>query len=155
MDIKISWIARGRGHGFTVDGDGTTTFETNERGERENVVFTPHPPATPREIAADELVRLDRHCRVYWGTHGCDLERGHRGTHRCLHDDWSSQTDEDEAPYEDSTGYGWMTWYYGEDAPRIQMKVWIWRHLHPEWLRTWRAKRRWAKIEDAPGESGE
>lgn len=22
-------------------------------------------------------------CRVYWGSHGCKLERGHRGPHRC------------------------------------------------------------------------
>jgi hypothetical protein len=22
-------------------------------------------------------------CRVYWGSHGCDKPRGHRGHHRC------------------------------------------------------------------------
>ena len=22
-------------------------------------------------------------CRVYWGTHGCDKRRGHRGSHYC------------------------------------------------------------------------
>jgi hypothetical protein len=25
----------------------------------------------------DYLAGQDRHCRVYWGSHGCDLPRGH------------------------------------------------------------------------------
>lgn len=26
---------------------------------------------------------MREHCAVYWGTHGCDLPRGHKGPHQC------------------------------------------------------------------------
>lgn len=26
---------------------------------------------------------VERRCRVYWGSHGCQLDRGHEGPHRC------------------------------------------------------------------------
>jgi hypothetical protein len=45
----------------------------------------------------------DRECRVYWGTHGCDLQRGHSCEHVC---------DCGAYPY-----YGPDTNFYGEDAP--------------------------------------
>ena len=52
-------------------------------------------------------------CRVYWGTHGCDLERGHDGPHLC---DCA-----DIPPEEGGVGkppyYGPDTKFYGEDAP--------------------------------------
>lgn len=53
-------------------------------------------------------------CRVYWGTHGCELPRGHDGTCVC---DCAFEPDEPgvenvgAAPY-----YGPDTWFYGEDA---------------------------------------
>ena len=71
-------------------------------------------------IGADDLavrgdpgtrLRLERGrmsvCRVYWGSHGCDIPRGHRSRHRC---DCSS------------TGYGWPTRFYGEDL-RLRDRV--------------------------------
>lgn len=66
-------------------------------------------------------------CRVYWGSHGCSLARGHDGSHACSccdcpeghHDGIQAPTlvdDEDvvcvaRAPY-----YGAETRFYGEDA---------------------------------------
>lgn len=26
----------------------------------------------------------NEYCRVYWGTHGCELPRGHEGHHKCI-----------------------------------------------------------------------
>jgi hypothetical protein len=56
---------------------------------------------------------VESECRVYWGSHGCDLERGHTGEHVCL-----LCYDPDDAggyvgapPY-----YGPDTQFYGEDA---------------------------------------
>jgi hypothetical protein len=67
-------------------------------------------------------------CRVYWGSHGCDLERGHSGAHECdccdcpagRHNgvDAPELVDDQgvfcvaKAPY-----YGNRTVFYGEDAP--------------------------------------
>ena len=42
-------------------------------------------------------------CRVYWGSHGCDLPRGHDGEHVC-------DIVDDECP--SSEGYE----LYGQDA---------------------------------------
>lgn len=63
--------------------------------------------------------RLD--CRVYWGSHGCDLERGHSVQHTCgCCACVGSHTDAPDAegavcvagpPY-----YGPETSFYGEDA---------------------------------------
>lgn len=66
-------------------------------------------------------------CRVYWGSHGCNLERGHEGTHVCAccdcpedHHDGITAPElvDDEgvvcvaqAPY-----YGPGTVFYGEDV---------------------------------------
>jgi hypothetical protein len=66
-------------------------------------------------------------CRVYWGSHGCDLKRGHAGGHECgccdcpsgHHDGITAPTLVGEtnvvcvarAPY-----YGEGTFFYGEDA---------------------------------------
>ncbi len=62
-------------------------------------------------------------CRVYWGSHGCDLERGHEGDCECLccdcppgHHPWIDWPSEHvlcvaKAPY-----YGAETRFYGEDV---------------------------------------
>jgi hypothetical protein len=59
-------------------------------------------------------------CRVYWGSHGCKLPRGHEGPHVCDccdcddherdhdHGDWICVA---APPY-----YGADTRFYGEDA---------------------------------------
>ena len=68
------------------------------------------------------------YCRVYWGSHGCDLERGHDGPHECAccdcpegrHNGTDAPTLIDaenvycvaKPPY-----YGPGTNFYGEDAP--------------------------------------
>lgn len=63
-------------------------------------------------------------CDVYWGSHGCDLERGHGGPHRC-----SCADDPDIDPvtkeYRSEPGvfnvgappyYGPETRFYGDDV---------------------------------------
>lgn len=45
--------------------------------------------------------RAETPCRVYWGSHGCCLERGHDGEHRCVCE---------------SCGYGPEARFFGEDA---------------------------------------
>lgn len=60
-------------------------------------------------------------CRVYWGSHGCYLLRGHSGPHECdccrCPDHDASNVDEDgvrcvaKPPY-----YRSGTTFYGEDA---------------------------------------
>ncbi len=60
-------------------------------------------------------------CRVYWGSHGCDLDRGHSGSHECGCCDC-----EDHAACHVGAGgiacvakppyYGAGTKFYGEDA---------------------------------------
>ena len=77
------------------------------------------------------------YCRIYWGSHGCDLERGHEGNHRCgCADDPQFQGPGNVGGY---PYYGrWMTWFYGEDAPRIQFRHWLWSLAHPEWVNSLR-----------------
>jgi hypothetical protein len=53
-------------------------------------------------------------CRVYWGSHGCHLERGHDGHCRCECADLPPEPDVINVgtyPY-----YGDETLFYGEDA---------------------------------------
>lgn len=56
-------------------------------------------------------------CRVYWGTHGCRLERGHDGPHVCVCVD---DKDACDTPTTMNVGgppyYGPDTHFYGEDA---------------------------------------
>lgn len=58
-------------------------------------------------------------CRVYWGSHGCCLKRGHEGPHIC------DCAVEDPEPRDNADGtvnvgappyYGPETRFYGEDA---------------------------------------
>jgi len=74
-------------------------------------------------------------CRVYWGSHGCDLVRGHDGP-CCCECGWEWDLGFDEkyvrcgyAPREDSEGvlnvgarpyYGWPTGFFGEDRTTQQ-----------------------------------
>lgn len=61
------------------------------------------------------------YCRVYWGSHGCDLERGHTGPHDCgccVCPDHATSNLNDagvmcvaKVPY-----YGPETNFYGEDV---------------------------------------
>lgn len=83
--------------------DATESFSTNSF------------EATPRGLTAVTP------CRVYWGSHGCDLERGHVAPHDCMCCECPLDTKNhlkeqgcvSTAPY-----YGWRTLFYGEDAPR-------------------------------------
>jgi hypothetical protein len=61
-------------------------------------------------------------CRVYWGSHGCHLPRGHEGPHLC---DCANKPDVDPVTREYPDGtlnvgappyYGPDTRFYGEDA---------------------------------------
>jgi hypothetical protein len=50
-------------------------------------------------------------CRVYWGSHGCDLERGHKDDCECGNHPGSDPCCVGKAPY-----YGPQTRFYGEDV---------------------------------------
>jgi hypothetical protein len=64
---------------------------------------------------------VDEGCRVYWGSHGCRLQRGHAGHHEC-----ECARDQDgnlEPKFVDGAhnvgAYPWYgpdTNFYGEDA---------------------------------------
>ena len=62
---------------------------------------------------------IGKWCRVYWGSHGCQLPRGHDGPCECgccecdPHDEDSHEREGCVAkwPY-----YGPETWFYGEDV---------------------------------------
>lgn len=67
---------------------------------------------------------MAEHCRVYWGSHGCELERGHDGPHLCSCAD-DPGVDPETGEYVDDPGclnvgappyYGTKTIFYGEDA---------------------------------------
>lgn len=67
------------------------------------------------------LAAQDRDCRVFWGSHGCGLERGHNGPHWCdCCECPDHETDHDEEgcvagpPY-----YGPKMRFYGEDAESV------------------------------------
>jgi hypothetical protein len=55
-----------------------------------------------------------QNCRVYWGSHGCRLERGHDGPHIC------DCADDEPSPGVVNVGappyYGPDTRFYGEDV---------------------------------------
>lgn len=57
-------------------------------------------------------------CRVYWGSHGCQLERGHEGP--CVCDDSCKPTEAELAQGIGDAGrppyYGDDTRFYGEDV---------------------------------------
>jgi hypothetical protein len=60
-------------------------------------------------------------CRVYWGSHGCDLERGHPGgrdAHDCGCCECENHPDPDSGCVGKFPYYGPDTNFYGEDAPQ-------------------------------------
>lgn len=63
------------------------------------------------------------YCAVYWGSHGCELERGHDGKCECdccecfNHPDWDSGC-VGKYPY-----YGPSTNFYGDDATEERIKI--------------------------------
>jgi hypothetical protein len=76
------------------------------------LIFTPPVVWTPIESPP-----ADDFCRVYWGSHGCERERGHRGPHRC----------EPDCP---PRGYGRWWRVFGEDIWWF-LRVWQWLVTHP------------------------
>lgn len=90
-----------------------------------NATWTPSDWIRPKRRVAD--------CRVYWGSHGCDLERGHRGHHECDccecpdHIGNLGMTEDEDGEYlcvATWPYYGDITAWYGEDAtPREVRKL--------------------------------
>jgi hypothetical protein len=78
------------------------------------------------DVAGGAVKPRNSLCRVFWGTHGCDLQRGHTGPHLCS---CAWDEDGDPLPYEneDEDGpwvnvgappyYGPNTRFFGDDAP--------------------------------------
>ena len=91
----------------------------------------PEWPAVPAGVAWREMpgsavsitwyakfgaVSLKKACRVYWGSHGCDLTRGHRGDCDCGCCECESHPDPDSGCVGKAPYYGPDTWFYGEDV---------------------------------------
>ena len=55
-------------------------------------------------------------CRVYWGSHGCDFERGHVGDCDCGCCECEDHPDPDSGCVGKAPYYGPDTRFYGEDA---------------------------------------
>jgi hypothetical protein len=55
-------------------------------------------------------------CRVYWGSHGCDLARGHEGPCDCGCCECESHPDPDSGCVGKFPYYGPDTNFYGEDV---------------------------------------
>ena len=72
-------------------------------------------------------------CRVYWGSHGCKLQRGHSGPHVCTcYDEAGSAFDPATREYFGEPGvfnvgappyYGPKTAFYGEDAEYESLRL--------------------------------
>jgi hypothetical protein len=116
------------GHQITVAGTGTEPSTTWTD------ISAPDPTATIQFAEAWPAVTIEvpfppprppgfKPCRVYWGSHGCHLERGHLEPCRCNCCDCTNHPDPDPdnpgsapscvagPPY-----YGPCTRFYGEDA---------------------------------------
>jgi hypothetical protein len=72
----------------------------------------------PVTLTFSHWVKHENPCRVYWGSHGCDLERGHEGDCDCGCCECENHPDAGggvlcvaKAPY-----YGPETRFYGEDV---------------------------------------
>lgn len=61
-------------------------------------------------------VKRDEPCRVYWGSHGCDLPRGHDGTCICDCCECPDHPNSDPSCVGAAPYYGPYTWFYGEDV---------------------------------------
>lgn len=73
------------------------------------------------------------YCRVYWGSHGCDLERGHVerdgtphdcGCCECHHHPYPEWPDENVLCVAKEPYYGPGTNFYGEDATPESVGRW-------------------------------
>lgn len=69
----------------------------------------------PRWMRLWRWVTRYRSCRVYWGSHGCERRRGHRGHHFCCCD-CERHPDLDSGCVGTYPFYGSDTSFYGEDA---------------------------------------
>ena len=76
----------------------------------------------PRSSRGEGILEVIMKCRVYWGSHGCQRERGHEGTHECSccycpENEHTHEPDKynvvcvAKEPY-----YGPTTVFYGEDS---------------------------------------
>ncbi len=104
-------------HGGTITGVSCEDFESAWPWRR------PHTHGASSDGERQRATELDtarsdaNDCRVYWGSHGCELQRGHSGSHFCCcecvnHPDTGCVG---TTPY-----YGDITHFYGEDARRSQ-----------------------------------
>jgi hypothetical protein len=107
---SIRWIP-GPSFGIAWEPDGIRRWDNGVES------FTPYPPPTETEIAQYELIRQHGHCRVFWGSHDCHLERGHQGPHRC----------DDDCP---PAGYGKWWRVFGEDI-WWPLRAWEWIARYP------------------------
>lgn len=55
-------------------------------------------------------------CDVYWGSHGCSLERGHDGDHWCYCCDCENHPDHDSGCVAGPPYYGPDTNFFGDDV---------------------------------------
>lgn len=114
-------FAIGSSYSFAMHLDGSSTETVGQRqadGTWDETV-TQHPP---RELRPGEATADEPSCRVYWGSHGCCLVRGHAGPHMC---ECAWGDDNELLPHAsvDDNGnvgchpyYGDDTEFFGEDA---------------------------------------
>ena len=85
-------------------------------------------------------VKPDDECECYWGSHGCSLPRYHGGSHQCQCCECDVHPEPGcvgAAPY-----YGWLTWFFGDDRPRIRMAIiWLPREVMIRWHYYWSVRR--------------
>jgi len=68
-------------------------------------------------------------CRVYWGSHGCHLVRGHDGHHLCCCDCVNHPDSDPESGLLDNgcvgafPFYGPQTRFYGEDVSPTELRL--------------------------------
>jgi hypothetical protein len=88
--------------------------------------------------------RCGNPCRVYWGSHGCDLQRGHPGSwraHSCDCCDCERHPDLDSGCVARYPYYGRLTRFYGEDVSAAER---AWSLL----VASWRRPRRWRMLDN-------
>lgn len=131
-----AWINDDR---YCHDGTGDTCYSRmlTLRGSEPFAIFSTFGHVRTYVPTVETHKQPDVYCRVYFGSHGCDKERGHWGPHVCAND---------HDPYYPGWNYGqwWRGYYhlYGEDVSRFErllMKVtsplgWWSRRRHAKWL---------------------
>lgn len=112
--MKIEWPDIPFGAGFTLSPAAQEAIETEVR-TMAACAFHSHARST----------RAQR-CRVYWGSHGCDLERGHPGgpdSHDCDCCECASHPDPDSGCVARAPYYGPETRFYGDDAEALGLPL--------------------------------